>query len=106
DNLLESNRDMDQALTKAGVTHTFETFEGDHNGQVGMNFEAKVLPFFSKQLAFAQTSAAAAAAPQRQGTYARIKVHGKSLEGNLSGEPADRDVSVYLPPSYQTQTTR
>ena len=37
------------------------------------------------------------------GTYVRIRVHGKSLEGNLSGEPADRDVSVYLPPSYQTQ---
>jgi S-formylglutathione hydrolase len=40
------------------------------------------------------------------GTYARIKVHGKSLEGNLSGEPADRDVSVYLPPGYQTQNNR
>jgi S-formylglutathione hydrolase FrmB len=41
-----------------------------------------------------------------QGTYARAKVHGKSLEGNLSGEPADRDVSIYLPPSYQTQSNR
>src|SRR5580658_10405514 len=41
-----------------------------------------------------------------QGTYARVKVHGKSLEANLSGEPADRDVSVYLPPSYQTQSNR
>ena len=52
DGLLETNRDMDQALTKAGVTHTFETFEGDHNGQVGLNFATKVLPFFSDQLAF------------------------------------------------------
>ena len=41
-----------------------------------------------------------------QGTYTRVKVHGKSLEGNLSGEPADRDVSIYLPPSYQTQSNR
>ncbi len=41
-----------------------------------------------------------------KGTYARIKVHGKSLEGNLSGEPADRDVSVYLPPSYQASGNR
>jgi S-formylglutathione hydrolase FrmB len=41
-----------------------------------------------------------------QGTYTRIRVHGKSLEGNLSGEPADRDVSIYLPPSYQTQGNR
>jgi hypothetical protein len=53
DNLLASNRDMDEALTKAGVTHTFETFEGDHNGQVGLNFATKVLPFFSEHLAFA-----------------------------------------------------
>src|SRR5579863_8476677 len=40
------------------------------------------------------------------GTYSRIKIHGKSLEGNLSGEPVDRDVSVYLPTSYQTQGNR
>jgi len=52
DNLLQTNRDMDQALTRAGVAHSFETFEGDHNGQVGLNFETKVLPFFSNQLAF------------------------------------------------------
>jgi S-formylglutathione hydrolase FrmB len=43
---------------------------------------------------------------QTKGTYERIKVHGKSLEGNLSGEPADRDVSVYLPPSYATARNR
>jgi S-formylglutathione hydrolase FrmB len=60
DPLLQPNRDMDQALTAAGITHTFETFEGDHNGQVGMNFETKVLPFFSQQLAFTETADAAA----------------------------------------------
>jgi S-formylglutathione hydrolase len=53
DNLLQTNHDMDQALSAAGVAHHFETFEGDHNGQVGLNFAAKVLPFFSNQLAFA-----------------------------------------------------
>ncbi len=52
DGLLQPNRDMDEALTDAHVAHHFETFEGDHNGQVGMNFENKVLPFFSSQLAF------------------------------------------------------
>jgi enterochelin esterase-like enzyme len=52
DTLLQTNRDMDQALTKAGVAHHFETFEGDHNGQVALNFETKVLPFFSSQLKF------------------------------------------------------
>jgi S-formylglutathione hydrolase FrmB len=57
DGLLQTNRDMDEALTRAGIAHTFETFEGDHNGQVGINFETKVLPFFSQQLAFTQTDA-------------------------------------------------
>jgi enterochelin esterase-like enzyme len=52
DPLLQPNRDMDEALTDAGVTHHFETFEGDHNGQVGLNFRTKVLPFFSNQLVF------------------------------------------------------
>lgn len=52
DALLQTNRDMDVALTDAGVPHRFETFEGDHNGQVGVNFETKVLPFFSSQLEF------------------------------------------------------
>ncbi len=35
-----------------------------------------------------------------------IKVHGKSLEGNLLGDSPDRDVFVYLPPSYQTSRNR
>ena len=30
----------------------------------------------------------------------KIVVHGKSLEGNLEGDTPDRDVFVYLPPSY------
>jgi len=34
------------------------------------------------------------------GYLQRVKVHGKSLEGNLEGDSPDRDVSVYLPPSY------
>lgn len=40
-------------------------------------------------------------APARRGTVERVKVHGKSLEGNLEGDSPDRDVSIYLPPSYQ-----
>lgn len=36
----------------------------------------------------------------QQGTKERIKVHSESLEGNLIGDPATRDVTVYLPPSY------
>jgi enterochelin esterase-like enzyme len=42
----------------------------------------------------------------RKGSVERIKVHGKGLEENLSGDPADRDVCVYLPASYGTDTNR
>jgi len=37
-----------------------------------------------------------------KGTVQRIKVHSKLLEGNLSGDSADRYVSIYLPASYQS----
>ncbi|QMW00747.1 alpha/beta hydrolase [Spirosoma foliorum] len=42
----------------------------------------------------------------KTGKVERIKVHGKGLEGNLAGDSPDRDVSVYLPPSYQTDKKR
>ncbi|HZR64910.1 MAG TPA: alpha/beta fold hydrolase [Terriglobales bacterium] len=35
-----------------------------------------------------------------------IKVHGTALEGNLEGDAADRDVFVFLPPSYDKETRR
>jgi S-formylglutathione hydrolase len=44
--------------------------------------------------------------PMQKGTVERIVVHGKSLEGNLSGDSPDREVSVYLPPSYGKDRTR
>jgi enterochelin esterase-like enzyme len=40
--------------------------------------------------------------PDKEGTVERIKVHGKSLEGNLAGDSPDRDVSIYLPPGYSS----
>jgi enterochelin esterase-like enzyme len=36
----------------------------------------------------------------------RIKIHGMSLEGNLEGDAVDRNVLVFLPPSYATETKR
>jgi enterochelin esterase-like enzyme len=39
-------------------------------------------------------------------TAEHIKVHGKSLEGNLEGDAVDRDVIVFLPPSYQKDKSR
>jgi len=39
-------------------------------------------------------------------TIERIKVHGIHLEGNLEGDSPDRDVIVYLPPSYTKEVNR
>ncbi len=39
-------------------------------------------------------------------TVEHIKVHGKALEGNLEGDAVDRDVIVFLPPSYQKEKSR
>ncbi len=50
DNLMASNKQMDEALTRLGVTHTFEVYEGNHGNRVKERFETKVLPFFSTNL--------------------------------------------------------
>src|SRR6202789_2002072 len=51
-------------------------------------------------------SEGAAANTDKKGTVEAIQVHGKSLEGNLEGDSPDRDVFVYLPPSYSTDKNR
>jgi S-formylglutathione hydrolase FrmB len=50
DGLAASNKEMDAELTRLGVTHTFETYEGDHMNHVKDRFETSVLPFFSANL--------------------------------------------------------
>ena len=35
-----------------------------------------------------------------------IKIHGAALEGNLEGDAVDRDVLVFLPPSYSEDASR
>ena len=40
------------------------------------------------------------------GKVERIKVHSPAIEGNLQGNTADRDVLVYLPPSYAGSRNR
>ena len=39
-------------------------------------------------------------------TVEHIKIHGAHLEGNLEGDAVDRDVIVFLPPSYQKDKKR
>jgi hypothetical protein len=35
-----------------------------------------------------------------------IRIHGEALEGNLGGNAVDRDVFVFLPPSYGREPNR
>jgi pimeloyl-ACP methyl ester carboxylesterase len=39
-------------------------------------------------------------------TVEHIKIHGAALEGNLEGDAVDRDVIVFLPPSYEKEKNR
>ncbi len=39
-------------------------------------------------------------------TVEHIKIHGTALEGNLEGDAVDRDVIVFLPPSYNKDKKR
>jgi S-formylglutathione hydrolase FrmB len=57
-------------------------------------------------LAQAQTEVPPVVPGAKPVTVDRIKVHGKALEGNLEGDAADRDVLVFLPPSYQKEKNR
>ena len=50
DFLLPGNLQMHETLQRLGITHTYETYEGDHVNKVAERFEKNVLPFFSKQL--------------------------------------------------------
>lgn len=52
DNLITSNRQLDESFKTFSINHTFETYEGDHNNRVPQRIEEKVLPFFSNNLSF------------------------------------------------------
>ena len=53
-----------------------------------------------------QTEVPPAVAGAKQVKVERIRVHGTSLEGNLEGDAVDRDVLVFLPPSYEKESSR
>lgn len=60
-----------------------------------------VSAFFPVQLlAQVQTEVPPVIPGAKPATVDHIKVHGTSLEGNLEGDAVDRDVLVFLPPSY------
>lgn len=47
---------MDEELTRLGVTHTYETYDGDHTNRIAVRIAARLLPFFSKTLDFGDAS--------------------------------------------------
>jgi hypothetical protein len=47
-----------------------------------------------------QTDVPPAVAGAKPVAVEHIKIHGTALEGNLEGDAVDRDVFVFLPPSY------
>ena len=64
------------------------------------------IALFSTLLLVCSTAWAAPADVRGRGTVQEITVHGRSIEGNLDNNPADRQVSVYLPPSYNHDLKR
>ena len=43
---------MDSALSRAGIPHTFETYQGDHLNKIRERLGIRVFPFFTKMLVF------------------------------------------------------
>jgi enterochelin esterase-like enzyme len=57
-------------------------------------------------LAQVQTEVPVPVAGAKPVTVEHIKIHGTALEGNLEGDAVDRDVFVFLPPSYSKERSR
>ena len=60
----------------------------------------------SQALAQVQTNVPDVVPGAKPATVEHIKIHGTALEGNLEGDAVDRDVIVFLPPSYQKDKKR
>src|ERR1039457_2265478 len=60
----------------------------------------------SQSLAQVQTNVPPVVEGAKPATVEHIKIHGAALEGNLEGDAVDRDVIVFLPPSYAKEKLR
>ncbi|HXO92873.1 MAG TPA: alpha/beta fold hydrolase, partial [Candidatus Acidoferrum sp.] len=72
-------------------------------GGILLVIAAGLAPQFAAQV---QTDVPPPIAGAKPVTVERIKVHGTALEGNLEGDAVDRDVFVFLPPSYAQEKSR
>ena len=61
DFLIAGNVALDREMTRLGVPHEYENYEGDHMNKVAERFARHVLPFFARHLAFSDRLPAAAA---------------------------------------------
>jgi len=52
DTLFGSNNELDQSLTRLGVKHVYETYDGDHTNRLKERWEEHVMPFFGNSLSF------------------------------------------------------
>jgi len=50
DGLVTTNTQLDAALTRLGVAHGWEVYDGDHGNRIGQRFIDKLLPYFSQHL--------------------------------------------------------
>lgn len=50
DRLAANNKQLDAALTRLGVEHGYEVYDGTHGNRVGQRFIENLLPFFSEHL--------------------------------------------------------
>src|SRR3954447_551161 len=60
----------------------------------------------SRVMAQVQTEVPAVVPGAKPVAVNHIKIHGTALEGNLEGDDVDRDVLVFLPPSYAAEKAR
>jgi enterochelin esterase-like enzyme len=69
---------------------------------IALTLAITVLPLFAQ----VQTDVPPVVPNARPATVEHIKIHGVALEGNLEGDTVDRDVLVFLPPSYTKEKSR
>ncbi len=50
DPFVSTNTQLAESLTRLGITHTFEVYDGDHGNRIRERFESQVLRFFSQHL--------------------------------------------------------
>jgi enterochelin esterase-like enzyme len=74
--------------------------------RVALVFVLALLVASSRGDAQVQTEVPAPVPGAKPVAVERIKVHGAALEGNLEGNAVDRDVLVFLPPSYAREKSR